>query len=75
MINNFLSPILAKSLSVSAAIWFGVVLCGGGVACTCLLFPLERAVDRSIAATSRSAINADEGAAQATSSTAVPGAA
>jgi len=49
VINNFLSPRIAKGMSVSVAVWFGVILLGGGIASTCTLFPIERSVAATVA--------------------------
>ena len=49
VINNFVSPRVAASVSVAASTWVGAVICGAGVAFTCILFPINRSVRATIA--------------------------
>jgi MFS family permease len=48
VVNNILSPALSNSLSIVFALWFGAILCGFGVVCVLLTFPIDRHLDKLI---------------------------
>jgi MFS family permease len=45
VINNILSPMLANNISIVFALWFGAILCGFGIVCVVLVFPIDRHLD------------------------------
>jgi MFS family permease len=45
VINNILSPILADKISIVFAMWFGAMLCGFGIVCVLLVFPIDKHLD------------------------------
>lgn len=45
VINNLLSPILTDKVDIAFALWFGAILCGFGVVCVLLVFPIDRHLD------------------------------
>ena len=47
--NNMISPALASSSSVEFALWLGVFLCGGSLACVFIFSPIDAAMDSAIA--------------------------
>lgn len=51
VINNIVSPAIAISSGVPAALWFGAVVCGMSVACAMLILPMDRAAARRLKGT------------------------
>lgn len=49
VINNILSPILAEQVGIVFALWFGAILCGGGILCVLLTIPIDKSMDKRIA--------------------------
>lgn len=46
--NNLVSPVIADSVGIVFALWFGVVLCGSSVACALLISYFDRKLEREI---------------------------
>lgn len=49
VLNDWVSPRLAASASLSVALWVGVAICVVSLACSLALFPLERVAKRLLA--------------------------
>lgn len=50
VVNNILSPSLNNSVGLVFAMWFGAMTCAGSVVCVMLTIPIDRKLDRQIAA-------------------------
>jgi len=48
VVNNVLSPAVANSTSVPTALWFGMLVCAGSLACTMVLYPIDKARETEI---------------------------
>lgn len=48
VINNVLSPLLASSMGIIFAMWFGTIVCLFSVVCVILTIPIDRAMDKLI---------------------------
>ena len=49
MFNNLLSPILADSVSILFAAWFGAILCAASVGCVLIAIPIDKSLEMKIA--------------------------
>ncbi len=48
VINNYVSPAVASSISTPMALWVGMLVCGGSLVTAVLIWPIERSVARRI---------------------------
>ena len=49
VINNVVSPVLADSIDIQFALWFGVILCGSSVLCAVIIASFDRHLDMLLA--------------------------
>ncbi len=43
VVNNVVSPVIADQTNVPTALWLGDIMCGLGLACAILLYPIDKA--------------------------------